>query len=187
MIDHFDIIAPLYDRLIRLSIEPELVEILKLPVQGRFLDAGGGTGRVSGRFVEHADQVVVCDFSSRMLKQAKRKNGLQVVRASVDRLPFPDESCDRILVVDALHQFKQPGPAVTEFARVLKKGGRLVIEDFDIDHLGVKLLAWGEKLALMGSQFFNPGQIADMNIAAGLRPEIIGQGKASFWVAGDKL
>jgi len=186
MLNHFDIIAPLYDRLIRLHIAPGLLEVLDLPKAGRLLDAGGGTGRVSGKLVSFVEQVVVCDFSLRMLKQSRRKAGLQAVRADVARLPFPDGSFDRILVVDALHHFKNPAASIRELSRVLKDGGRLVIEEFDIDHWGVRLMAWGEKLALMGSRFFNPVQIADMVAAAGLEAVVTRDGSATVWVAGLK-
>ena len=49
MFDHFDFIAPLYDRIVRLPVSSRLCELLKLPTDGILLDAGGGTGRVSSR------------------------------------------------------------------------------------------------------------------------------------------
>jgi ubiquinone/menaquinone biosynthesis C-methylase UbiE len=186
MLDHFDVIAPLYDRLIKLSVAPELVTVLNLPTGGRLLDAGGGTGRVSGQLTSLADQVVVCDFSQSMLKQAGKKGKLQPVRARVERLPFPDESFERILVVDALHHFVKPQEAIAEFVRVLKPGGRLVIEEFDINRFVVKLIAWGEKLALMGSRFFSPNQIVEMIAHSGLPSQITKNGKTSVWVSADK-
>ncbi len=186
MLDHFDIIAPIYDLLIKLTVEPALIDILNLPTEGRLLDAGGGTGRVSQKLVNHAGQVVVCDFSERMLRQAKKKDQLQPVRTRVEKLPFPDESFDRILVVDALHHFKKPEEAIREFVRILKPAGRLVIEDFDINRWEVKLIAWGEKLALMGSHFFTPDQIGEMISNTGLTPTITRNGRTSVWVSTDK-
>ncbi|MBU2648015.1 class I SAM-dependent methyltransferase [bacterium] len=186
MLDHFDLLAPIYDRLIKLPLDSEFNRILKLPTDGRILDAGGGTGRVSERFKTLARDVVVCDFSLPMLKQALKKGKLLSVRGSVDKLPFPDGSFDRILVVDALHHFKKPLAAVGELVRVLKPGGRLVIEDFDISRFVVKLIAWAETLALMGSHFFTPDQIGKMIADHGLTPAIVRNGKASFWVVADK-
>ena len=186
MLDHFDIIAPIYDRIIKLSVEPELLDMLKLPAAGSLLDAGGGTGRVSQKLKDYVDNVVVCDVSHRMLKQATKKDGLQPVRTKVEKLPFPDESFERILVVDALHHFKNPAAAVAELVRVLKPGGRLVIEDFDINRFVVKLIAWAEKMALMGSRFFTPDEIGDMIRDSGLSPDITRNGQASVWVAADK-
>jgi len=51
VVSHFDILAPVYDRIVRPflgSLDHELWrKLLELPVDGRLLDAGGGTGRVS--------------------------------------------------------------------------------------------------------------------------------------------
>ena len=73
MFDHFDIIAPFYDRVIHKLDLKRLIHLLKLPTRGRMLDAGGGTGRVSFRLRSLVDEVVVCDLSLFMLKQAKDK------------------------------------------------------------------------------------------------------------------
>jgi demethylmenaquinone methyltransferase/2-methoxy-6-polyprenyl-1,4-benzoquinol methylase len=49
---------------------------------------------------------------------------------------------------------------VRELVRVLAPGGRLVVEEPDIAHWGVKLVALGEKLLLMRSHFYAPEAIA---------------------------
>ena len=43
--------------------------------------------------------------------------------------------------------------------RVLKPGGRIIIEEPDIHHWAVKLIALGEKLALMRSHFLDADEI----------------------------
>ncbi|MBT4269211.1 MAG: methyltransferase domain-containing protein [Deltaproteobacteria bacterium] len=185
MLDHFDFLAPFYDRLIKMSLDSAWTDILNLPTDGSILDAGGGTGRISAQFTTLARKVVICDFSLPMLKQARKKE-LLAVNGSVEKLPFPDGSFERILVIDALHHFKKPQSAINEFARVLKPGGRLVIEDFDISLFAVKLLAWAEKLALMGSRFFTPDQIVEMVDSCGLTAGVKRNGKTSFWIIADK-
>jgi len=47
MLDHFDILAPVYDRLIGPPDPARLTALLRLPTDGWLLDAGGGTGRVA--------------------------------------------------------------------------------------------------------------------------------------------
>ena len=44
--DHFSAIAPIYAR-VTYSKKEVMREVASLPVQGRLLDVGGGTGRVS--------------------------------------------------------------------------------------------------------------------------------------------
>jgi hypothetical protein len=45
---------------------------------------------------------------------------------------------------------------------VLAHGGRMVIEEPDINHFLVKLVALGEKIALMRSRFIAPEQLMEM-------------------------
>ncbi len=50
----------------------------------------------------------------------------------------------------------------------MKPGGRLLIEEPDIERLGAKFVAPGEKLALMRSHFYAAEQIRGMIAAHGL-------------------
>ena len=152
MLDHFDLIASIYDRLIGPPNTERLRQLLNLPTDGWLLDGGGGTGRVSSHLNGLAGHVVVSDLSHRMLKKAREKK-VRPVRAHVEHLPFTDEFFDRVLVVDALHHFCDQREAIEDLLRVLKPGGRLVIEEPDLNHKGVKMLALVEKMLLMRSHF----------------------------------
>jgi demethylmenaquinone methyltransferase/2-methoxy-6-polyprenyl-1,4-benzoquinol methylase len=48
----------------------------------------------------------------------------------------------------------------SELWRVLQPGGRIVIEEPDVRTWAVKLVALGEKLALMRSHFLSPPRVA---------------------------
>ena len=186
MIDHFSFLAPFYDRFIGPADSEKLKKILNLPTDGWILDAGGGTGRVSSLIGDDSGGVVVCDISLPMLKQSLEKNNVSPVNSTVDQLPFADNSFDRIIVVDALHHFQNAQKSIAEFIRVLKPGGRLVIEDFDISTLGVKLLALAEKMLLMGSHFFTPDEIVQMAHSTTSTTQVVRNGKRSMWVVVDK-
>jgi demethylmenaquinone methyltransferase/2-methoxy-6-polyprenyl-1,4-benzoquinol methylase len=183
---HFDFLAPIYDRLITPPNPAQLRELLQLPTGGWMLDAGGGTGRVSSQLRSLVGKLVVSDLSQPMLKQAQVKNKLYPVNSHTERLPFPDESFDRILVVDALHHFRNQQEAIRDLLRVLKPGGRLVIEEPDINRFAVKLVALAEKLTLMGSHFHSPAEIRDMIAACGLPAQIGGDGQFAAWVVVNK-
>lgn len=176
MRNHFDLLAPVYDGIIRQLLGPpdaELwAELLKLPVTGRLLDVGGGTGRVSEILIPMVGQLVIADSSFGMLRQAAKKEGLHSVQALAHRLPFSSESFDRVMVVDSLHHFARQGQVIQELARVLTPGGRLVIEDFDLNRFPVKVLAILEKLALMGSRFLYLQEQLNLIREAGLNAEI---------------
>ena len=162
MIDHFDLIASIYDRFIGIQEHDYLKELLKLPTDGWVLDAAGGTGRVSQQFNSMVGNLVVCDLSQKMLRNAQENGKLLPTRSHIERLPFPDETFDRILIVDSIHHLCDPRKAIGDMLRVLKPGGRMVIEEPDIHHFVVKLVALGEKLLFMRSHFYTPEQIMNM-------------------------
>ncbi len=185
MLDHFDLIASIYDRLIGPPDTERLQQLLKLPTHGWLLDGGGGTGRVSSHLNGLVGHIVVGDLSHRMLKKAKEKK-VCPVRTHIERLPFADEFFDRVLVVDALHHFCDQCEAIEDLLRVLKPGGRLVIEEPDFNHIGVKLLALAEKLFLMRSHFHTPQKIRDMIASCGYSAKIENDGRYTAWVVAQK-
>jgi ubiquinone/menaquinone biosynthesis C-methylase UbiE len=157
LFNHFDFLAPIYDTVIRSGPSPRLLKLLDLRPGNLVLDAAGGTGRIvrgiAPGVVQQAGQVVVLDLSIKMLRQALVKSDLVSVCASAEKLPYPDRLFDRILMVDALHHVARQAEVVRELVRVLKPGGRFVIEEPDIQTRAVKWIALGEKLAGMGSRF----------------------------------
>jgi ubiquinone/menaquinone biosynthesis C-methylase UbiE len=185
VLDHFDFLSRVYDRLIGAPNVERLCRCLDLPAGGWLLDGGGGTGRVSRYLRPLVGKVVVSDRSQRMLIQARRK-ALCAVRAYAERLPFADGSFDRVLVVDALHHFRDQQQAVTDLVRVLRPGGTIVIEEFDLTRPAVKLMALAEKLALMRSRFYSPDAIRSMFEKCALKARIEADGGLSVWIVGRK-
>jgi ubiquinone/menaquinone biosynthesis C-methylase UbiE len=147
-------------------IQPKDPQVLwamaDLPVSGALLDAGGGTGRVAQFMSGKAHPIFVVDLSYKMLSVAREKDGLNPVCSHTECLPYPDASFERIIMVDALHHVCDQRQTVDELWRVLKPGGRLVIEEPDVRSFTVKLIAIGEKLALMRSHFLAPQRIVDL-------------------------
>ncbi|NTV63839.1 MAG: methyltransferase domain-containing protein [Oscillochloris sp.] len=185
MLDHFDLLAPLYDRFIGAPDPAQLRALLDLQPGSRVLDAGGGTGRVAAQLRPLVGDLVLLDQSLPMLQQARTK-GLEPLRGDVTQMPFPDASFERVVVVDALHHFMHPQEAIRDLWRVLKPGGRLVIEEPDIKLGTVKLVALAEWLAMMGSHFFTGEEIRGMVRSHGAISRIERDGNFSVWVIGDK-
>jgi ubiquinone/menaquinone biosynthesis C-methylase UbiE len=159
-LDHFGVIAPIYARATYSSLE-KMREVAELPVSGRLLDIGGGTGRVASVLRDLVDEVIVSDISMGMLKRAALST-LKPICCYSESLPFPSNSFERVIMVDALHHVVDQSATAREMYRVLKPGGLLVIEEPDIHKFGVKLIALAEKLLLMRSHFLSPQQIASL-------------------------
>ena len=186
MFDHFNLLAPIYDRVIQTPDIEIFKELLNLPTSGLLLDAGGGTGRVSSQLLPFVGGIVLSDVSSGMLKQASRKPGLLPIQTTAESLPFPSGTFDRILVVDALHHFRDQKQAMSDLFRVLAPGGRLLIQEPNLSKWQVKLIALFEKLALMKSHFYYPEDISQMGQLMGANCHVIGEDGFAAWIIADK-
>lgn len=162
ILDHFGLLAPYYDRAIPLREAEKFIEKIGLPVSGRILDVGGGTGRVAAALRGKASNTVVADLSYKMLSEAAIKGGLQLTCSHSEFLPFPGNSFERVIMVDAMHHVCDHAETAAELWRVLTPGGRIAILEPDIRKLSVKLVALAEKLVLMRSHFISPTAINDL-------------------------
>ncbi len=183
--DHFDHLAPVYERFIRSGIQAGLQELLGNLRGLRVLDAAGGTGRIAQALTAAGAAVVVTDASSAMLKRAQGKPGLWTAQSLAEGLPFAQDHFDRIIMVDALHHVIDQAQTARELFRVLRPGGRLVVEEPDIDTFGVKLIAVAEKLAGMRSRILNARNMAAL-FALPRAQVRIQKGRGTVWVVVEK-
>ncbi len=187
ILDHFGLIAPLYERMMsardgaQLAARFGFTSVPSRPA-GLLLDAGGGTGRVSQGLLAYFERSVVIDESASMLAQARHKPGIWPARSFSEQLPFAENTFDYVLMVDALHHVANQAATAQELWRVCRPGGRIVIEEPDYRSFSVKLLALGEKLLLMRSHFLTPPQIQQL-FSASSRIE---RDNFNAWVIVDK-
>jgi ubiquinone/menaquinone biosynthesis C-methylase UbiE len=79
------------------------------------VDLGCGTGRYSGALSEHfRARVIGVDSSEKMLAEARRKTGTEIVyvRACAESLPLIQESADMVFISMVFHHFNDPIAAV---------------------------------------------------------------------------
>ena len=185
--DHFDILAPLYERLIPHVNVNILESLLKLDPRQQLLDVGGGTGRVSRFFQDKVERICILDFSAGMLRQARDSGGFETCQGIAEAMPFPSDSFQRILAVDSFHHYRHQALAAKELVRILAPGGRLVVEEPDIHRFSVKLIALMETITLMRSHFYPPAEIAEMFTAAGGQVHIYENDGPNVWLIVEKL
>jgi ubiquinone/menaquinone biosynthesis C-methylase UbiE len=159
--DLFNCIASFYDRAGEFNVKEPLRGLLSLSPKDNFLDVGGGTGRVAVALRGMVHEAYVVDLAWGMLRRSAGK-GLHAVCSKAESLPFPSESIDRILMMDALHHVFDQRSVARELWRVLVPGGRILIVEPDICKLSAKLIAIGEKILLMRSHFLAGGEIASL-------------------------
>ncbi|MCL4370910.1 MAG: methyltransferase domain-containing protein, partial [Chloroflexi bacterium] len=98
-------------------------------------DVGTGTGFMLAGLAPLVKKAHGFDNSPEMLEIAKKNlAGAANVELQVsegDRLPLPDAALDAAFANMYLHHAPDPSAAISELARVLKPGGRLVITDLD--------------------------------------------------------
>lgn len=96
-------------------------------------DLGCGTGPLLPLLGSSGRQVIGVDGSDEMLAAARTRTGhlpnIQLRLGSLEALPLEDESLDAAVMMLVLHHLPSPAAALTEAARVLKPGGRLLIVD----------------------------------------------------------
>ncbi len=139
----FDAIAPRYDllnSLLSLGIHRGwrnfAARCAALQNGDSVLDVCAGTGelgKVLRGHVGEAGNVVSVDFSMPMLRAGDaRYEEIGSARAQVDalELPFANNSFDAALVAFGLRNVAIPERGLTEMARVVKPGGRVVVLEF---------------------------------------------------------
>jgi ubiquinone/menaquinone biosynthesis C-methylase UbiE len=112
-----------------------LVELAGLRGDERVLDVATGGGHTALAFAPHVREVVASDLTAPMLAAAEkfiRGQGAANVsfeRADAEDLPFADASFDIVTARIAPHHFPHPQRFIAEVARVLRAGGRFLLDD----------------------------------------------------------
>jgi ubiquinone/menaquinone biosynthesis C-methylase UbiE len=129
--------APIYDAYcdiprIKISESWVLDWIGQHTPKGVVVDLGSGTGRVAAVLASPTRRVMAVDRSQGMLELARCRipeaDGL-VLRADIRELPFHDSTVDAVVCSGVLHHLPEWTEAISEAARVLKPGGKLIVRE----------------------------------------------------------
>jgi ubiquinone/menaquinone biosynthesis C-methylase UbiE len=138
-------LAPVYETWARLTESAARRRVLALAAPGRrddVLEVATGTGVQLVRLAQasRGGRTVGVEPSEGMLRQTRRRleraglDGVETIAASALELPLPDESFDLVVngyMLDLLPRNDIPR-ALSEFKRVLRPGGRVVLSNMTV-------------------------------------------------------
>lgn len=134
----FDRAVDYYDRTRGLSEEAsrEMVALLTAEIRGPCLEVGVGTGLVALPLAEARIPMVGLDLSAPMLAKLVEKAGgrppFPLVRADATALPFRDDAFGAVVLRHLLHLIPAWERAIAELARVVRRGGTVLVATGDI-------------------------------------------------------
>ena len=117
------------------------VRRLLSPLRGdeRALDVGCGTGALAYALAPHVGEVVGVDGSEEYIAAAREgaPPNCTFEVADAEALPFPYGDFDLVGCIRVLHHVHRPELVVAELARVMQRGGRILLADQlgDVDPL----------------------------------------------------
>ncbi|MFK3968993.1 methyltransferase domain-containing protein [Ensifer adhaerens] len=142
-------------------------ELLNLRPSDCVLEVGCGTGDDATALGRRLDggEVVGIDLSHAMIAEATRRAKTEALpvrfqQADVNRLPFAPATFSAVRIDRVLHILPDPTDAVSEVARVLQWGGRLVATEADWNSLRVE--GAGPDLDCRMREFISGQQGADV-------------------------
>src|SRR5215208_3731990 len=96
-------------------------------------DLGCGTGAIAQALAPFVRRVVAVDESSAMLSAARKRlhamENIDIRNGRLEALPLADGEVDVALLFLVLHYVTDPARVISEAARVVKAGGRLLVLD----------------------------------------------------------
>jgi len=125
------------------KVREGMIDLLKLEPESKVLEVGCGTGRDSihiGRRLGPMGVFFLQDLSRRMVD--KTRSNIDSCRSTGGlccethyfisdalHLPFPDEFFDSVFHFGGFNTFSEPKKSFQEFARITKRGGKVVVGD----------------------------------------------------------
>jgi ArsR family transcriptional regulator len=119
-------------------------------------DLGCGTGLIAELLAPIVGRVIAIDDSEAMLGAARKRleahGNVEILQGRLEELPLEEAEVDAATLILVLHHLPDPAKVITEVARILRPGGKLLIVDMlphdrgDYRHdMGHVWMGFGEK------------------------------------------
>lgn len=185
-VNFFDIVAPIYGKLpgARKTYR-KLDKLANFSETDRLLDLGGGMGRIAKLFSDRVAEVVVVDPSAGMIQECRKQKNLNCRLAGAENLPFEQDYFDKIIIVDAFHHFESQDAACREIKRVLRTGGKVIVEEFNFGFLN-PVFAFLEKILTVPGRFYRPEELRNLFRENGFDVRLADQQDIIYYLIGEK-
>lgn len=168
--DTYDVFAPESSALLIRTA----VELGRFKPSDRVADLGCGSGVFSELLRQHGCVPTGLDISPKLIDLGRRKYpGIEFLEGDIERLPFPDDSFDGVLLAGIVHHFPDPSRCAAEVFRVLRPGGRFFA--FDPNRMNPFMWLYRDR----ASPFYSP-----VGVTENERPMQASQAAATFRAAG---
>jgi len=144
------------------------VRFLHRVPRGRLLDVGCGSGDWLLKMRELGWDVDGVDFDENAVNVARRR-GLEVRSGALEQQSFPSDTFDAVTLNHVLEHLPDPVGTVAECARVLKRGGKLVLFTPNSSGLGHRIFKanWRGLEPPRHLHIFSPHSMRNLLIRAG--------------------
>lgn len=135
----WDRVAFIYDifaNIINKKVHKKLKEIVanEITKDDDVLECACGTGMLTKVVAPRSKSIIATDFSSKMLKRAKKKckkfNNVEFMNANIMKLEFDNNSFDVVIAANVIHLLDDPIKAINELDRVCKENGKIIIPTY---------------------------------------------------------
>lgn len=116
-------------------IYPCMAEALDLCPEDELLEVACGSGVFLARHAAHVRHVAGLDLSDVQIELARRRlvgriaaGTAEIVKGDATELPWEDERFSAVTCMGSMEAFPEPSRALAEMFRVLRPGGRAVLE-----------------------------------------------------------
>ncbi len=112
--------------------DPAMLKSIGEPAGMTVLDAGCGEGYLARILARRGATVTGVDSSAKLIEAARIQTLAEALPvtfdiASVDELPYTDDTFDLVVCNHLVNDLYDPSKPISDFARVLRSGGRLII------------------------------------------------------------
>lgn len=166
------------------------LDLWEIQAKDFILDIGCGGGMTLKRMSKRAKEghLTGVDYSpvsvqeSKKLNEADIKSGkMEIIEASVEAMPFPNDLYDKIITVESFYFWPNPAENLKEVYRILKKGGmfHLVADIYGKEGLNEKQLS-----NIKEYQLFNPtkGEFIELFKNAGFKEVMAHTKEGTDWI-----